>query len=94
MSKFNHGKTVHIYAVYETDITVNISSYSTLENFLFGAVKLAKHVKVDQCKNSGFGIGFDRKCFFSVGDEVGRNFIIFGANMSLSFHTIIRKKIF
>ena len=34
----NHGKVVKIYIVFD------ISSYTTLENCLFGAVKLTRHV--------------------------------------------------
>ena len=89
---FNHGKTVNIYIVYEIERSVNISSYPTLENCLFGAVKLAKHVDVDLCKYSGYGIGFDRKGFYSVGDEVGRNVIIFGVVMSSSSHIDNKEK--
>ena len=37
---FNHGKIVNMYIVYEIKRNVNISSYPTLENYLFGAVKL------------------------------------------------------
>ena len=44
---FNHGKIVNIYIVYEIERSVNISSYPTLENCLFGAAKLTKHVAVD-----------------------------------------------
>ena len=51
---------------------------------MFGAVKLTKHVDIDPYKYSGYGIRFDRKGFFSIGDEVGRNVIIFGGDMSLS----------
>ena len=47
---FNHGEIVNIYIVYEIDRSVNISSYPTLENCLFGVVKLSKHVDVDQYK--------------------------------------------
>ena len=43
---FNHGKTVNIYIVYEIERSVNTSSYLTLENCLFGAVELTKHVDV------------------------------------------------
>ena len=53
---------------------------------MFGTVKLTKHVDIDLCKYSGYSIGFDRKGFFSIGDEVGRNVIIFGVEMSLSSH--------
>ena len=61
---FNHRKIVNIYIVYEIEKRVNISSYPTLENYLFGAVKLTKHVDVGQYKYLGYGIGFDRKGFF------------------------------
>ena len=59
---FDHRKIVNIYIVYEINKNVNISSYPTLENCLFGAVKLTKHADIDH------GIGFDRKGFFSIGD--------------------------
>ena len=44
---FNHGKIVNIYIVYKIERSVNISSYPTLKNCSFGAVKLTKHVDVD-----------------------------------------------
>ena len=67
---FDHGKIVNIYIAYEIDRYVHIRSYSTLENCLFGAVKLTEHVDIDLYKYSGYGIGFDRKIFFSLGDEL------------------------
>ena len=51
---------------------------------MFDAVKLTKHVDVDQYKYSWYGIGFDRKGFYSIGDEIGRNVIIFEVDMSSS----------
>ena len=89
---FDHGKIVNIYIAYEIEKSVNLRSYPTLENCLFGAVKLAKHNNdVDLYKYSGYGIGFDRKGFFSIGDEVGRNVTIF-VDMSLSSHIDNKKK--
>ena len=44
---FDYGKVVSIYIVYEINKNVNISSYPTLENCLFGAVKLTKHIDFD-----------------------------------------------
>ena len=38
----------------------NISIYPILENCLFGAVSLTKHVDIDHYKYSGYGIGFER----------------------------------
>ena len=43
-----HGGIVKIYIVYEIEQSVNISSYPTIENCLFGAVKLTKHVDIDK----------------------------------------------
>ena len=90
---FNHGKIVNIYIVYEIERNVNISSYPTLENCLFGAVKLTKHVDVDLYKYSGYGIGFDRKGSYSIGNEIGRNVIILGVDMSSSPHIDNKKDI-
>ena len=59
---------------------------------MFGAVKLIKHVDVDLHKYSGYGIGFDRKWSYSIGDENGKNVIIFGVDMSSSSHIDNKKK--
>ena len=59
---------------------------------MFGAVKLIKHIDIDLYKYSGYGIGFDRKVFFSIGEEVGRNVIIFGVYMSSSSDIDNKKK--
>ena len=90
----DHGKVANIYIVYEINKNVNISSYPTLENCLFGAVKLTKHVDVDLYKYSGYGIGFDRKGSYSIGNEIGRNVIIFGVDMSSSPHIDNKKRCF
>ena len=42
---------VNVYIVYD---------YPTLENCLFGAVKLTKNADIDKYGYSGYGIGFDR----------------------------------
>ena len=57
---YNHRKIVNIYIVYEVSKNYNISSYATLENCLFRAVSLTKHLDIDQYKYSGYGIGFDK----------------------------------
>ena len=61
---YSHKKIVNIYIVYGLKKSENISSYPTLENCLFGAVKLTKHADIDYYKYSRYGIGFDRKGFF------------------------------
>ena len=53
---------------------------------MFDAVKLTKHPGIDQYKYSGNGIGFYRKGIFSLGNEIGKNVIIFGVDVSLSPH--------
>ena len=59
---FNYGKIANIYIVYQIERSVDISSYPTLENCLFGAVKMTKHNNdVDLYKYSRYGIGFYRK---------------------------------
>ena len=57
-------------------------------------MKLTKHINIDQYKHSGYGIGFDRKRFFSIGNEIGRNVIIFGVDMSRLQRLITEKNTF
>ena len=88
---YNHGTIVNIYIVYEISSYYSISSYPTLENGLLGAVSLTKNTDIDQCKYSGYGIGFDRHENFSFGNGYGRNCIIFGADLCSSVHAYNRK---
>ena len=88
---YNHGNIVNINIVYEISKNYNICNYATLENCLFGAVSLTKNADIDQCKYSGYGIGFDRKEEFSFGKGFGRNYIILGAGMSSSSHANNKK---
>ena len=60
---FNHEKVVNIYIVYEINKSINTSDYLTLENCLFGAVRLTKNADINKYKYSAYGIGFDRKVF-------------------------------
>ena len=91
-SSFHHGKVVNIFIAYEVDKSVNVGSYPVLENCLFGAVKLTKNIDIDLYKYFGYGFGFDRKGFFSIGDENDRKVIIFGVDMSSSSNTDNKKK--
>ena len=47
---FNHRKVANIYIVHEINKNFNKNSYPTLENCLFGAVKLTKHSDIDNYK--------------------------------------------
>ena len=51
---------------------------------MFGAVSLTKNADIDRYEYSGYGIGFDRHGEFSFGNGVGKNCIIFGADLSSS----------
>ena len=67
--------------------TLNNDADFTLENCLFGAVKLTKNADVDKYKYFGYGIGFDGKRVFShPTGSFGNNTIIFGVDMSSSVH--------
>ena len=59
-----HGGIINVYIVYEIIDNFNVSSYQTLENCLFGAVKLTKNADIDKYGYSNYGIGFDRHGFF------------------------------
>ena len=64
-----------------------------MENCLFGAVTLTKHVNIDKYGYSGYGIGFDRKGSFSFpSGGYGQNVIIFGADMSSAINIDDEKK--
>ena len=88
---YNHGKIVNIYIVYEITKNYNISSYPKLENCLLGAVSLTKNADIDKYKYSGYGIGLDRHGEFSFGNGLGKNCIIFGADLSSSAHVNDKK---
>ena len=87
-----HGNIVNIYIVYEITSEYKDINYPTLENCLFGSVKLTKNADIDKYGYSGYGIGFDSETSFSFGNEVGKNVIIFGVDMSSSSKIDNRKK--
>ena len=87
-----HGDIVNIYTVYEITSDYSSINYPTLENCLFGSVKLTKNVDINKYGYSGYGIGFDRNTSFSVGNETGKNAIIFWVHMSSSTKIDNRKK--
>ena len=87
-----HGDIVNIYIVYEITSDYSSINYPTLENCLFGSVKLTKNADIDKYGYSGYGIGFERNTSFSVGNEIGKNVIILGVDMSSSTKIDNRKK--
>ena len=90
----NQRKIVNIYIVYEISKKDSISNYPTLENCLFGAVRLTKNPDINKYKYSGYGIGSDKEGEFSFGTSgFGRNCIILGADLSSSSHANSKKKV-
>ena len=87
-----HGNIVNIYIVYEITSDYKDINYPTLENCLLRSVKLTKNADIDKYGYSGYGIGFDRETSFSIGNEIGKNAIIFGVDMSSSAKIDNRKK--
>ena len=57
-----------------------ISAILHQNNCLFGSIKLTKNNDINKYKYLGYGIGFDGTGYFFVGNEIGRNVIIFGAD--------------
>ena len=87
-SKIDYSnKKISFYIVYELRASSSSINDPTLQNCLFGTVTLTKNVDIDNCKYSGYGIGFDSKGSFSFpSGGFGQNVIIFGADMSSSPH--------
>ena len=80
---YNHGPIVNIYVLYR--LSPSVTSDVTLENCLFGTVKITKILKINTY--SGYGITFDSKGSFSHPSKgYGKNVIIFGTNLSSSVH--------
>ena len=81
-------KVTNIYTSYTlTPCLRNLNPDFTLNNCLFGSVMLTKNVDLDKYIYSGYDIGFDSRSEFSFTDgSMGRNVIIFGADMNSSVH--------
>ena len=85
-------KTVNIYIVYDLDSNLN-NFDTTLQNCLFGAVKLTKNSDIDKYQYSCYGTGFDSKGSFPhPTGNFGQNAIIFGVDMSSSTHATNRTR--
>ena len=65
----------------------------TLDNCLFGSVKLTKNPDLGKYKCTGYGIGFNSRSELLFTDgSYGKNVIIFGADMSPSVHVDSKRK--
>ena len=57
--KYNHGKIINIYIIYEISFTFTSQSSFTWKNSLFDTVKITKNADISKYKHSGHGIGFE-----------------------------------
>ena len=87
-------KVINLNISYElTPWLRNLNTNFTLNNCLFGSVKLTKNADPDKYKYSGYNIGFNsRSKFLFVDGSMERNVIIFGANMRSSVHVDNKNK--
>ena len=77
---------INIYIVYDLTSTTNYNPEFTLENCLFGSVKITKNTDANKYKCSGYGIGFDGKGFFThPAGSFGNNATIFGYEFVCSY---------
>ena len=85
---YAHGKIVNLYIVYELKNRRIDNPDFTIQNGLFGAVKITKNANTSYYKYEGYGICFDSESFFSFGNRIdAKNIIIFGVNTSNSSHS-------
>ena len=76
-----------INSITASNYSIKYNQSATLENCLFGAVKLTKNADISKYKYFGYSIGFDGHgtlLFPSVG--FGQNVIAFGVDMNSSVH--------
>ena len=86
-AKSEYDKIINIYFVYDLESNINSNPDFTVENCLFGAVRITKNTDVNKYRCSGYGTGFDGKGVFShPTGSFGNNAIIFGVDMSSSVH--------
>ena len=92
---YAHGKIVNLYIVYELKNRRVDSPDFTVQNGLFGAIKITKNASTLHYKYERYGSCFDDESSFSFGNKIDpKNAIIFGVNTSNSSHSTIKLKIF
>ena len=94
--RYARGKVVKLYIVYELKNRRIDSPDFTVQNGLFGAVKITKIVNTSHYKYEGYGICFDGESSFSFGNRIdAKNVIIFGVNTSnIQIKQQIKLKVF
>ena len=79
---------LNVYICYTLDRwSKDLDTDFTLNNCLFASVTLTKNADPDKYKCSTYDVWFDSRSQFSFADEsIGKNIIVFGADMSSSVH--------
>ena len=77
--KPNNNNVINVYIVYKLDPVSNTRDDTfTVQNALFGGIKLTKNTDTSKYKYEGYGICFDEGGVFSMGNITdGRNVLIF-----------------
>ena len=95
----NNDNVINIYCVYEIQpISSSRDTTFTMQNALFGAMEITKNTDTSKYNYKGYGICFDEGRSFGhkiteggrTHTTLGRNVIIFGADMSFSAHATNR----
>ena len=89
-----NDNVINIYIVYKLDPITSTDTTFTIQNALFGAMKITKNADTNKYNYKGYGICFDeneeithvRKRGNFSDTTTGRNVIIFGVHMSFSKH--------
>ena len=83
------NNVINIYCVYQLDpISSTRNTTFTVQNALFGSIKITKNAETSKYNYKGYGICFDEGGTFSKGNiNNGRNVIIFGVHESSLVHT-------
>ena len=67
---YAHGKIVNLYIIYEFKNRRVDSPDFTVQNGLFGAIKITKYANISHCKYERYGICFDGESAFSFGNRI------------------------
>ena len=87
--KPNNNNVINVYIVYKLDPISNPRDDTfTVQNALFGGIKLSKNTDTSKYKYEGYGICFDESGMFSMGNITdGRNVLLFGVHENSAIHS-------
>ena len=87
--KPNNKNVINVYIVHKLDPVSNTRDDTfTVQNALFGGIKLTKNTDTSKYKYEGYGICFDEGGVFSMGNITdGRNVLIFGVHENSVAHS-------